>query len=175
MWLRWWVIDYRDSEIVSIEVNNLLQIELEQRRSIIVHEPQHVLEQNVIHIDKDYSSLRRREMEVLLLRRRVLLHGYIHQNAKGALLQYERLHHKHPLLFSDHHRHALLRFFLQQPLFRKRHVTQTRTSGTTPDQWNRHHQTIHGCSRSKVRCSSWKRKEEEEEDDEESGWYLLWL
>lgn len=123
----------RDSDIVSIEVNNLLQIELEQRRGIVVHEPQHVLEQDVIDVDKDYSCWSGCEMEVFLFRCRVLLHGYVHQNAKGALLQYERVHHEHPLLFSHHHRHALLRFFLQ-PLFRKRHVTQTRTSGTTPDQ-----------------------------------------
>lgn len=80
------------SYILSVEVNNLFQIKLEQRRTIIVHEPQHVLEQNGIHIDKDHLT---RLMEiimmmilvvVLLILLQLLPHGRVHQNPKRVLL-----------------------------------------------------------------------------------------
>ena len=129
--------------VLSIEVNNLLQIELEQRRDIIVHEPQHVLEQNGIHIHKDHPPVAACEMQVILLRW-ILLHGDIHQKPKRVLLQDERVHQEHPPLFPNHHRHGALGF-LVQPIIGQRPVSQTRTCGAPPDQCNWHHQTIHRC------------------------------
>ena len=124
--------------ILRIEVNNLLQIQVEQRRTIIVHKPQHVLEENRIHIHKNHSWLLAFGTEIL--HSFIFLHG-IYQKTKRALFQYERVDQKHPLLFSDHYGHRTLRFV--QHIFGERPIAMSWAGGAPSDQGNRLDQAIH--------------------------------
>ena len=68
--------------ILRIEVNYLLEVELKQRGTIIIHQPQHVLEQNRIHIHENHPLLAPMiHNEILLL---IILLHHLNQNPKGV-------------------------------------------------------------------------------------------
>lgn len=87
--------------LLGIEINYLLQIEAQQRRGIVVQEPQHVLEQNGVHVHEDHPSS---QITDLPSRHR------FHHKPKRVFLKNKRLNQKHPLLFSHDHRHGTVGF-----------------------------------------------------------------
>lgn len=99
--------------ILRIEVNYLLEVELKQRRTIIIQQPQHVLEQNRIHIHENHPLLAPMiHNEILLL---IILLHHLNQNPKGAFFQHKWIHQELSLLLPDHHGHLMPR--LLEPLF----------------------------------------------------------